>query len=210
MWIRSRRMGPPYVELYCWFENGMTRSSTGSFAAQSESRKYPERVPECVFVPDFVTALTINTHRTTLSGIEPVGDEFELCNRIAAETRLAEARPRDAIGDLLAVHVDLERGLGARYWRLAARVRSATRCQQRQVEPVASVERQLLHLALIDVGRRRRGRNVDERRFTGDRDRLLDRRRSHLEGHRGKLTDLQLHACARNGCKSLQLRSQPV
>ena len=36
----------------------VARFSTGSFAAQSESRKYPDSVPAGVFVPDLVTAFT--------------------------------------------------------------------------------------------------------------------------------------------------------
>jgi hypothetical protein len=105
-------------------------------------------------------------HRAALRRIEPVGDELELRDRVAAETRLAEVRSGDAVLDLLPFHVDLEGERPARNRRLAAVVRAVARRQQRQVEPVASVERQLLHLPRVDIRADGRRRHVEERRFT--------------------------------------------
>src|SRR6266542_1798 len=95
--MRSRLIGPPNVVLYCWFENGMTQFSTWSFAAQSESRKYPEKVPDGLLVPDFVTAFT-----TT-----PIERPCVASNRLvtnsnsAMESRLKRGWPNPAPATLL-------------------------------------------------------------------------------------------------------------
>jgi hypothetical protein len=145
-----------------------------------------------------------------LRGVELVRDEFELGDRIAAEPRLPEAGAGNAVGHLLAVHVDLERDLRARDRGLAAGVGAASGRQQRQVEPVAAVGRQLLHLPLIDVGRRRGRRHVDERRFAGDGDGLLDRGRRQLQREVHQLADLHLQPRPRDGRKAGQFRRDAV
>jgi hypothetical protein len=96
-----------------------------------------------------------DAHRTALRGIEAVGDELELRDRIAAEPRLAEACAGDAIGHLLTVHIDLKGHLRSRDRCFTTGVRATARREQSQIEPVAAIEWQLLHLTLIDVGGRR-------------------------------------------------------
>ena len=150
----------------------------------------------------------LHTRRTALRGIELVGDELELGDRVLAEARLvASAQFRT---DLLTVEVELElpaltvvavrqRSRGVRGRRAAAG------SEQRQRHPVAAVDRQLLHLLRIDVAADARVLEVDERRLARYRDRLGDRRGRHPQVNRRGLADQQLHAAPGRGGEPGQL-----
>src|SRR5258705_1925438 len=95
--MRSRLIGPPYVPLYCWFANGITRFSTWSFAASEESRKYPEKVPDGLLVPDFVTAFTT----TPIERPCVASNRFETNSTSATESRLKRGCPKPEPATLL-------------------------------------------------------------------------------------------------------------
>ena len=75
----------------------------------------------------------------------------------------------------------------------------------RQLHPVAALQRQLLHLAAIDVAGDLRRADVDQRRLAGDRQRLRQRRHLHRERQRPVLADQQLDFRNQHGRKSGQL-----
>ena len=92
-----------------------------------------------------------HAHRSALRRIEPVGDEFELGDRVAAVPRLAEVAPAMLLvtcwPSMLIWNPTCARGIGD----LAAGIGSVPRREQCQVEPVAAVEGKFLDLALVDV-----------------------------------------------------------
>src|SRR6185436_17335872 len=112
----------------------------------------------------------LRLRRTALRRVEPVREVLELGNRILAVPRLA-AGP-ELRGHLLAVHVVLElpRLAVITVRQRSLRVLSATgvgalpasRCQHREVDPVAALHGQLRDLAGIDVAPQRRRRLLDE------------------------------------------------
>jgi hypothetical protein len=102
-----------------------------------------------------------------------------------------------------AVHVGLCVAL-SELRHAAAFVASRTRREQRQVHPVAAVERQLLDLSRIDIGRDRRPLDVDQRRLAGDRDRFLHSRRRQLHVDGRALPDQDLEG-AIDRAKAAQL-----
>ncbi len=134
--------------------------------------------------------LHLHAERPALRDVEKVGDHLELGDGLAAEARLPEAAAGDLLGDLLSVEVQLElpitdprrvvHGVG----RHAAHLHG-------QFHPVAPLERQFLHLPPVDVATDLRRGDVDERRFTGDRDRLVEGRDLHRERHGAVLADEQ-------------------
>jgi hypothetical protein len=63
----------------------------------------------------------------------------------------------------------------------------------RQLHPVASLERQLFHLAAVHVARDLGRRGVDERRFGGDGQRLVHLRDLQRDRHVCILADEQFH-----------------
>ena len=98
--------------------------------------------------------------------------------------------------DRLAVDIGLRVALAVLH-QPASLVPAGSRRQQREVHPVPAVDRQLPHLPWVDVGGDRRGRRVDERRFSGDCDRFLHSRRGHLRIDHGDLSEQQLHVAVR-------------
>ena len=90
-----------------------------------------------------------HAHRPALRGVEAVGRQLELGNRVAAVARLV-LRAADRQRDRLAVHVRLEIAL-AILRHLARRVRARAGGEHREVHPVAAVNRNVLHLPRIDV-----------------------------------------------------------
>ena len=142
---------------------------------------------------------------TALPRVEAVGDHLELGDRVLAETRLAEAGG-DELRDLLPVNVQLK--AGGR--RLGDEVLAAAGGKQRQIHEVAPVDGQIRDLQRVDVAAQVRLRRVDERRFAGDRHRLLQRGGRHLQVERNLLTDLHLHAAAFDARKTGELRGDAV
>ena len=113
-------------------------------------------MPAGVFVPDFVIGVHLDAHRSALRGVEPVRDELELRDRVAAVARIG-AVELHVVGDLLPVDVQLKCAAAvAEHRRFTDGVGPRARRQHRQVQPVAAVDRQVLHLARIDVARERR------------------------------------------------------
>ncbi len=94
-------------------------------------------------------------------------------------------------GDAEAVHL-IPRGVAAGRARAnVAEVAARARHHRDQVEPVASVERKLLHLLGVDVPGELRLLRVDERGGAADRDRLLQLRDLHREVDRDRLADAE-------------------
>ena len=188
-------IGPPTDPAYCWFEIGTLRPSTGSSALKRSSRKLARNEPASRFVPDLVTTFTctpcerpcvasnrfeMNWNSAIISwlkgGWPPPPRLLVTCmpSRFVWYSRTSPPL-RSGSGDV---------GVGRRG--------PAARREQRQRHPVAAVHRQLLHLLRIDVAAEARGRDVEQRRFGGHRDRLLHRRRRHLQVDGRGLADQQL------------------
>ena len=149
----------------------------------------------------------LHAHRAPLAGVEAVRDELELRDRVAAELRLAE-RLHHVVGHFLAVDVQLEVPRAA-HRRVARCVLPRSGREHRQINPVPAVERQVLHLARVDVGADRGAHRVDERRFAGDRHRFLHRGRRELQVQHRRLAHEQIDT-ARHGGKSRQLRGDAM
>ncbi len=160
----------------------------------------------------FGHGVDLHARRAALAGVEPVGDELELGDRVAAVVRLAEAGRRNRGRHLVTVDVQLGRAYrGFRHQVVAGhRVDAAPRRQHRQVEPVPAVDRKLGELPRIDVARLARLGRRHERRLAGDRDRFLHRRGRQLEVHDGLLADQQLQPAARHDREALQLRGHAI
>ncbi len=135
--------------------------------------------------------LHLDAHRSALGDVELRGD-LELRNRLAAEPRLAEARPGNLLRDLLPVQFDLE-GIVAADARLVGDVVGGDALHQlRQLHPVATLQRQFFHLPPIDVARHLRRRGVDERCFADDCQRFADLREFHRHGNCERIAHEQL------------------
>ena len=119
--------------------------------------------------------IDLHAGRAPLARVEPVGDEFELRDRIAAVVGLAEAGRRNRGRHLMTVDVQLRSADRCLRHQVIARHRiDAAACRQhREVQPVAAVDRQLRQLPRIDVARLARLGGRHERRLAGDGDRLL-------------------------------------
>ncbi len=140
-----------------------------------------------------------------LRDLEHVGHDLKLRDGVAAESRLPEARPRDLLRDLLAVEIELEEVLGdARV--VADLVGGNTLHQLGELEPVAALERHLLHLARVDVACHLRRSRIDKRRLSGDGDRLIDLCERERERHRRVLPDEQLDRRNDHRRKAAQVR----
>ncbi len=148
--------------------------------------------------------LHLDAERAALRNVEQVGDDLELGDRLAAELRLAEARPGHLLRDLLAVEIQLELPV-AHARRGIDRVGGDAFDLHRQLHPVAALQRQLFHLAAIDVAGHLRGADVDERRFAGHGQRLRQRRDLHRKRQRPVLADQQLDVRHQHGRESGQL-----
>ena len=140
----------------------------------------------------------LHARGSALGRVEPVRDELEFGDRIVAVPRLVAGA--DIRRDLLAVDVELKLADidPVLHGKCALRVGPVPGREQRERQEVAALRRQLLHLPLIDVAAQTRCRGLDERRLCGDDDRLLHRRRRHLQVDDGGLPDEQLEACARD------------
>ena len=123
-----------------------------------------------MLVPDFVIALTIVPLDPPCVASNRFDDELELRDRVAAVLGLAEAAGL-VLRDAQAVHVQLKRAEAAQLVRRG--VLAAADGEHREVDEVAAVERQLLHLSRIHVAAERGADRVDERRRPGDGHRFL-------------------------------------
>ena len=83
-------------------------------------------------------------------------------------------------GDVLAVDLGLRVALAV-FHQPDRLVPARSRCQQRKIHPIATVERQFLHLPGIDVCGDLRGLRINQRSFADDVHRLCHRRRHHLD-----------------------------
>ena len=128
----------------------------------------------------FGLGIDLGDRGAPLGGIEPVGDDLKLRQSLAAVERLAGSRACDVLADLLAVNVELVlAGVGTVHDGVAGDIVLADAGEQkRQLDPVPAVERHLLHLLRIDVGRHFRG----GRRYRGNL-----RRNFHRRAGRGRM-----------------------
>ena len=145
--------------------------------------------------------------RPPLRRVEPIGDELELGNRVAAEAGLAKPPPR-GLRHLLAVDVDLVGSVRAGVF--GDGVDPAARRQHRQVHPVTPVHRQIRHLPRVDVRAQLGADDVDERCFSSHRHRLLHGRRRHAEVHDELLADEDFESPLRHAGKTGQFRHHPA
>ena len=143
-----------------------------------------------------------------LRGVEAVRDQHELRDRVHAVTGLVLIGARNEVRDLLAVDVDLRVAL-ARLRDVALLVLPAARREDREIHPVAAVDRQLLHLPPVDVAAEGRAHGVDERRVADDGHRFLQRGRRHLQSDNRRLSDEDLDTPAERR-EALQLRRDAV
>jgi hypothetical protein len=116
----------------------------------------PEITGERTFVPvraRLGNRVDLHAHRATLARIHAAG-VLEFGNCVTTVARLPEAQ-RHHVGDLLAIQVHLHADAGRlrRNRNFAHRVDAAARREHRQVHPVATLDRQLLHLTRVDVSR---------------------------------------------------------
>ena len=146
-------------------------------------------------MPDLVIAFTS----------VPLDPPWVASNRLATNSNSAIAsllyfgcpKPRGLVlGDAQPVDVQLERAeagpglvVDEAFWRLPG-------ASSDEVDEVAAVERQVLHLPRIDVAADGGAGAIDQRRGAGDGHRLLERRRRHLEVDDRLLSDQQLDAGA--------------
>ena len=178
--------------------------------------KVASEQPRELIGPRLGDHIDLHGRRPALRRVEPVRDELEFGNRILAVPRLA-AGP-ELRRHLLAIHVVMEL---SRLAVIAVRQRSfrvfstsgvgnlpAPRCQQREVDPVPPVHRQLRHLPRIDVAAERRRRRLDERRFGVHRQRLGNARGRHLQIGESGLAQQQVDY-ARLGIEALKLGRDP-
>ena len=137
-------------------------------------------------------------------GIVAVGQHLDLGDNFLAVTLRFAARALS--GHAQAVHLVARRiaarCAGANIAEIAARARH----DRDQIQPVASVERQLLHLLWIHVARQVRLLRVDERSRAAHRHRLLQRGQFHrqVDGHR--LADAESEPFAHRCAEAAQLR----
>ena len=89
-----------------------------------------------------------------LRGVEPVRHDDELGDCVHAVTRLVLVSARNEVRDLLAVDVDLRVAL-PRLRDVAALVLPAAWREHGQIHPVAAIDRQVLHLSLVDISAER-------------------------------------------------------
>ena len=111
--------------------------------------------------------------------------------------------------NLLAVHIGLGVALAVLH-QAASLVAARAGREQREVHPVAAVDRQVLHLARIDVRADGGFLRVDERRLAGDRHRFGERRGPELNRNGQCLVQQQLKARARDGLKAGERRGEVV
>ena len=134
-------IGPPKVALICWFEYGSTLSWMKSFAFSRRCGSSRQNDPESVLVPDLVMAFTIMPIDRPCVASNRFVIELELGDRVAAVSRLVVAQP-DEVGVTCWPSMLIWNSPGASSGALADCVLPAARCEQRQVHPVAAVDRQ--------------------------------------------------------------------
>src|SRR5262245_30566296 len=116
----------------------------------------------------FRNGLHLSPSRSSLADVEHASDHLEFSNSLATELWLTHNRERAVVGHLLTVEVQLKCGI-ARYARSTRRViRRNALDLQRQLHPVATSQRQVLHLAPIDVSCNGRRCRIEERRIVRD------------------------------------------
>ena len=122
-------------------------------------------------------------------GVVPIGFYLELFDVFLAVplVRAAAALVRHVHAvDLIFRHV----AAGGAHLN-GARIAACSGDERYQVEPVASVQRQILHLALFDGPRQFRLLGIDQGRFADDGNRFSDRRQLHREVENGRLANGQ-------------------
>ena len=136
------------------------------------------------------------TAGVALRGVKAVGDDLHFGHRLAAVARLPE-RARKQLRHLLAVDVDLVLIVAATE-RIARGVLPAAGRENREVEPVTTIDWQVLHLPWVDVAADLRRGRVDERRLARHGDGFLHRRGRELQVDHGLLIDQEIdRACHR-------------
>lgn len=102
-------MGPPCVVLSCWLEYGNTRLTILFGRVQAVVSEIPAKASQEIVRPALGHGVDLDALRTALRGVESVGDELELRNRVAAEARLHVPQAPAEVRHLLAIDVHLIR-----------------------------------------------------------------------------------------------------
>ena len=123
-----------------------------------------------------------------------VGDDLELLDVLLAVALVRAAAAGAA--DVDTVHLILRHVAAGEPRAHRARIAARAGHERHQVEPVASVQRQILHLAGRDAAGQFRRARVDQRRFAGHRDGLCDGGELHREGQDSGLADLEAEVVA--------------
>ena len=82
--------------------------------------------------------------------------------------------------------------------------------QKRERRPVAPLNRQFLHLTLIDVAADDRAGDVEQRRLSRHRDCFLNGGERHLEGHDSHLADEELQTASLDSSETRQLAGELI
>ncbi len=122
-------------------------------------------------------------------GIVPVGDDLEFLDVLLAIALIRSSAALAAHVDT--VHLVFRHVAATKSGANRSRIATGSWHERDQIEPVASVERQVLHLRRADAAGEVGLLRFDERRFAGHRDGFLQRRNLHREGECRRLANLQ-------------------
>ena len=144
-----------------------------------------------------------------LRHVESRGDHLELANRFAAELRLHDVAIRHPVGDFLPIHVQLV-GAHVPEHAFPHRVGPGTGRQHGELLPIATVDRQHLHLAGIDVAAHSGLCDIDQGYRARDRDRLGHACQRHAKIEDDTLPQEQFKVFPSHRSKARQLGGDDV
>ena len=152
----------------------------------------------------------LHARRPTLRRVEPVRDELELLDRVAAVPRLVPGAEIRRHLHPVDVQLEFTHVAAVLDGRGTLRVGAVAGGEQRQRHPVAAGHRQLLHLVGVDVPPEARRQHVDERRLRLDGHRYLQRggRQLHIDGRR--LADEHLNALTRHRGEAFEIGDEGI
>src|SRR5579864_4985114 len=142
----------------------------------------------------FGLSIHLGARGTPLGRVKPIGDDLEFGESVLAVAWLAECGSGIVLSHLLAVHIDLELpAVIAADRRVAAHVvDSYTRNHQREIHPVTSVQRNIMHLLGRHISRYSRRSRVDGLDVLHDIYRRADVRGAKLDVDDRRLPDQKL------------------
>ena len=145
---------------------------------------------------------------TPVLGVVAVGDDLELLDVLLA---VALVRSTAALAaDIDTVHLISRHVAAGESGANGSRIAAGAGHERHQIQPVASVERQVLDLRRADAAGEIGLLRLDERRFPGHRDGFLQRRDLHREAERRRLADLEQQVFLDDGVEPRQLELQLV